>query len=441
MGLIEIAIYSVTVVFIAVVLWVYIRKAQKESERVLEKVAEAKESGAFIPVSLHPHVNLSACMGSGACIKSCPEEDILGIIDGKATIINATSCIGHGACFLACPVDAISLRIGTAERGVELPHVMPNYESNVPGIFISGELGGMGLIKNAAEQGIQAAEGIQEYISNINKELEVDLVIVGAGPSGIAAALRATELGLKIRLIDQESLGGTVYTFPRQKVVMTKPMELPGVGKIKLVNTTKQELLDIWTGALGKFNIEVEEGKKVEKIERTDGGFELEIAGANPIKASSVLLAIGRRGTPRKLGVKGEGLSKVAYKLIEPEHYSDKKVLVVGGGDSAVESAMLLMENNDVILSYRKSSFTRIKAGNKAKIEDAINSKKLEVIFDSNLTSIDSESITLKVNDEHQTLENDQVFIFAGGELPIKLLRNAGVEVKAHFGKTVRKHR
>ena len=443
--MIEFITYAITALFVFGVLFIYIRKGQKSSAAVREKVSVAKELGMFEPISLHPHINLSACMGSGACITACPEKDIIGIVDGKATIINATSCIGHGACFLACPVDAITLRIGTAERGVELPHVLPNYQSNVPGIFISGELGGMGLIKNAAEQGIQAIDGIQEFLKKQDDKHDTpdmcDLLIVGAGPSGIAAALKASELGLKARIVEQESLGGTVFTFPRQKVVMTQPMELPGFGSVKLVNTTKQELLDIWKKALSNFNIDVEERKRVTGINSSNGYFEVTLAEGEVISTRTVLLAIGRRGTPRKLGVPGEDMDKVTYKLIEPELFNGLNILVVGGGDSAVESALLLADSNNVTLSYRKGAFARIKPDNRTRIQDAIDNGRIEVIFNSNLKEIERESITLVVENSEVKLPNDQVFIFAGGELPNAFLRSAGVEIEAHFGKTVRKHR
>lgn len=443
--MIEILIYSVTGLFVGLTLLVYIRKGSKQSKRVQEKVELAKELGMFEPISLHPYINESACMGSGACIKACPEKDILGIVDGKATIINATSCIGHGACFLACPVDAITLRIGTESRGVELPHVMPNYESNVPGMFIAGELGGMGLIKNATEQGLQAVEGIANYLKKHPAESSDadpwDLVIVGAGPAGIAAALRAHELGLKASLVDQETLGGTVFTFPRQKVVMTQPMELPGYGKMKLVNTSKGELLEIWTKALANFNLQVREKHKVNGIEKVDGIFDVQYAHGTSDRTRAVLLAIGRRGTPRKLGVPGEDLEKVTYQLIEPELFQGLDVMVVGGGDSAVESALLLAEENRVTLSYRKNAFARIKPDNRTRIQTAMDAGKLEVIFESNLIEIARDKVVLDQLGNRLELKNDQVFIFAGGELPNAFLKSAGIEVKAHFGKTVRKHR
>lgn len=439
--MIEAVIYGITALFVMGTLVVYIRKGQKASDEVRAKVKTAKELGMHEPISLHPYINLSSCMGSGACIKACPEKDILGILDGKATIINATSCIGHGACFLACPTEAISLRIGTESRGVELPHVMPNYESNVSGIFIAGELGGMGLIKNATEQGIQSIEGITRFLLTLPKnDTDCDVLIVGSGPAGIAAALRAKEVGLTVRIVDQESLGGTVFTFPRQKVVMTKPMNIPGYGKVHLLNTSKKELLVIWEEALRRMQISVEEGKRIVGIAKEGSSFQSEVVGGERISSRSVLLAIGRRGTPRKLGVPGEELSKVTYKLIEPELYQGLDILVVGGGDSAVESALLLAGDNRVSLSYRQGALARIKPDNRTRIDSAIENGKITMLFHSQVLEISGTEVKLSTNEGERFLANDQVFIFVGGELPNAFLKETGIEVTTHFGKTVKKH-
>jgi thioredoxin reductase (NADPH) len=432
--------YSITAVFVLLVVIIYVLRGKRKSDKVKKKVAIAKEEGKYEPVSLHPFIDPNICIGSGACIRACPEKDILGIVDGKATVINASNCIGHGACFLACPVDAISLRIGTEKRGVDLPHVKPSYETDMDGIFIAGELGGMGLIKNSTEQGVQAVENIIKQ-RKIENSTGLDLVIIGAGPAGIAASLSAKKHGLKFKTLEQDSLGGTVFTFPRMKVVMTKPMDLPLVGKMKLVNTSKQELLDIWTSALTKNNITIQENTKVEKITSIENGFELTLKDGSIIETDQVLIAIGRRGTPRKLGVKGEELSKVAYRLLEPELITQQKIMVVGGGDSAIESALLLVDHNEVHLSYRKENFARIKKQNEINLEAAIKQGKLKVWLNSNLTEIDENNVTLSQTEtgEH-SIENDRVFIFAGGELPTEFLKNAGISVEKSFGKTVKKH-
>lgn len=440
-GLEEILIYGGTFLVSAIIVVIYVRKGQRLSKQTAQKVEVAKEEGRFEPVSLHPYINLNTCIGSGACITACPEKDILGIVDGKATVINATSCIGHGACFHACPVEAISLRIGTETRGVDLPHVNHTYETNIKGIYIAGELGGMGLIKNSVEQGKQAVANLSGD-KKPSKEGVLDLVIVGAGPAGISGSLEAKKRGLSFVTLEQDTLGGTVYTYPREKLVMTHPMELPIHGKVKMFETSKDELLDLWNEVLTENQIAIQDRTKVESITPIkDGVFRVETADGESILCHQVLIAIGRRGSPRKLGVRGEESQKVAYRLLEPERISGKKIVVVGGGDSAVESAMLLMERNEVSLSYRKEKFSRIKPKNLESISKAIDAGKIKALFNTNLTEIQPEWVGIKYGDETvDTLENDLVYIFAGGELPVKFLQNAGIEVSKKFGKIVKKY-
>lgn len=437
----KILIYSGVGLFLFLVFLVYIRKLKKESETVDKKIKIAKEEGLFEPVSLHPVVDVNSCIKSGACILACPEQDILGIRNGKATVINASRCVGHGACFHACPTQAISLFIGTEKRGVDLPHVNQNFETNVPGIYIAGEMGGMGLIKNAVEQGKQAVSNLAKGLKS-NNNCDYDLIVVGAGPAGISASLQAKKLGLRTLILEQESLGGTVYTFPRQKIVMTSPMDLPLYGKAKLFETSKKELLDLWTEVLGKNEIEIQERKKVSGIITKKEVSIVNIEDGESFTTQKVLLAIGRRGTPRKLGIPGEESVKVAYRLLEPELIRNKKIVVVGGGDSAIESAMLLMNDNEVTLSYRKETFSRLKARNKQKIEEAILKGKISLLLHSNLVSIEEKLVRLKLNNSQQELklQNDLVYIFAGGELPTEFLKNAGITITTKFGEAILSH-
>jgi len=389
----------------------------------------------FEPVSLHPYIDLNTCIGSGACIADCPEKDILGIVNGKATVINTSHCIGHGACFHACPVEAISLRIGTETRGVDLPHVNQNFETNMKGIYIAGELGGMGLIKNSVEQGHQAVKSIINS-KKCSKEKALDIIIIGAGPAGISATLAAKKYGLSSLTLEQNSLGGTVFTFPRSKIVMTAPMDLPLYGKVKLYNTSKDELLGIWKKVISEHQLEIKENTKVEQIiPKENGCFKVVTKQGDIYYSSNVLLAIGRRGSPRKLNIPGEECAKVAYRLLEPERIKDKNIVVVGGGDSAIESALLLKDANNVILSYRKEAFSRLKPKNRKKIEDAIEDKSIKVIFNSNLTAIHDKTVSVKLSDGSITdIENDLVYIFAGGELPTAFLQKAGVGISKRFG-------
>ncbi|MEK7256510.1 MAG: NAD(P)-binding domain-containing protein, partial [Bacteroidota bacterium] len=361
--------------------------------------------------------------------------------DGRATLVNAANCVGHGACFHACPVEAISLVIGTEQRGVDLPHVNANYESNVQGVYIAGELGGMGLIKNSVEQGEAAVESIVKSLTKKGGD-SYDLIIVGAGPAGISASLNAKKHGLNFLTLEQDSLGGTVFNFPRSKIVMTAPMNLPLYGRVKLYDTTKKELLDLWVDALTSNDIAIRENTKVEGIQLEGDKFWVKTNRGDEFKTKTVLLAIGRRGSPRKLGVPGEGLEKVAYRLLEPENIMEKKVVVVGGGDSAVEAALSLAEQNSVILSYRGDAFGRLKPKNREKLDAAIQQRKLDVKLKSNLIFIEKEKAVLSLNgDGQEALLNDLVYIFAGGELPTQFLEKVGVQVMKRFGYTVKKHR
>ena len=437
----NILIYSLTAMLCIGVVLIYLRKKIRESKIVDAKIEKAREEGLNEPVSLHPFVDVNACIGTGACVNACPEKDILGIRNGKAAIINASRCIGHGACFHACPTEAISLRIGTEKRGVDLPHVSRTFETNVPGIYIAGELGGMGLIKNAVEQGRQAVENIvKSFYKKHNASF--DLIIVGAGPAGISGALTAKKHGLNFLFLEQDTLGGAVYTFPRQKIVMTSPMDLPLYGKIRLYETSKTDLLDLWQSVLKKNNITIMENSKVESIVPRGGIFEVTTVKEEHFTTAAILLAIGRRGTPRKLNVPGEMREKVSYRLMEPENISGKHIVVVGGGDSAVEAALLLSDQNYVTLSYRNEVFNRIKPQNNILLDKAVAEGKLEVKLKTTLVSIEAEFITLSAGgpDEELKLRNDLVFVFAGGELPTQFLEKSGIKITKKFGEIVMKH-
>jgi thioredoxin reductase/Pyruvate/2-oxoacid:ferredoxin oxidoreductase delta subunit len=439
----NILIYSVVFILCLAVVLLYLRMKNRNSKIVAEKILIAKQEGLHEPVSLHPVVDQNTCIGTGACIVACPEKDILGIIDGKATTINASHCIGHGACFHACPTHAITLVIGTEKRGVELPHVNQNFETTVPGIFIAGELGGMGLIKNAVEQGRQAVENIVKSGKKQHRA-DYDLIIVGAGPAGISASLTAKKHNFRSLTLDQDTLGGTVFSFPRSKIVMTAPMDLPLYGKLKLFETSKSELLDLWKDVLRKNNIAIKENSKVEAIVPEDGYFTVETLNGKKYTSRFVLLAIGRRGSPRKLNIPGEDLEKVAYRLLDPEIISGKEIAVIGGGDSAIESAILLSCNNKVILSYRGDAFSRIKPGNKEKIEGAVKAGLIDVRLNTNVVAIEKDEIILASggeNGEKVRIKNDLVYIFAGGELPTQFLLKIGLQVTKKFGEAVLKHR
>ncbi len=437
----SIVIYSFIAILFVSIVYFYIRREKRNSKIVEEKIKIAKEEGLHEPVSLHPVVDVNSCIQTGACISACPEHDILGILNGKATTINASHCVGHGACFHACPTRAITLCIGTEKRGVDIPHVDQFFETNVSGIYIAGEIGGMGLIRNAVEQGKQAVENLMKKIDK-NIAADYDLIIIGAGPAGISASLAARKHHLSALTLEQDSLGGTVFTFPRKKIVMTSPMDIPLYGKVKLHETSKTELLSLWNEVLSKNEIVIKEQSKVESIVFEDKRFILELTNKERYTTRKVLLSIGRRGTPRKLNIPGEMSEKVAYRLIEPELISGKKIVVVGGGDSAIETALLLAEENKVTISYRGDAFGRIKVGNNQKIKESMSLQKIDVRFNTNLLSIEEDKVIIRnsISETVSDLENDLVYIFAGGELPTQFLEKAGIKINTKFGEALLKH-
>ena len=350
-------------------------------------------------------------------------------------MVSPTKCIGHGACEASCPVEAISLVFGSERRGVELPYVNERFETNVPGIYIAGELGGMGLIRNAITQGSSAVDYIKESLGGKRDNGVLDLVIVGAGPAGISASLEAIKHGLKFRTLEQDDVGGTVLSYPRQKLVMTQPMEIPLYGKVKFREILKEELIDLWTDVTRKSGLEVTTGEKVESIENDGKLFRVHASNVE-YSCRRVLLTIGRRGTPRKLGVPGERSSKVAYKLLEPEQYKGKHVLVVGGGDSAIEAAVSLAEQKGTVvtLSYRKDVFSRLKEKNEQRIEEAMRTDRVHVLFESSVQEVRREDVKLEYDGQKYKLRNDYLFVFIGGEMPTEFLRQAGISIVKKFG-------
>jgi thioredoxin reductase len=360
-------------------------------------------------------------------------HQVLGVVGGRAELVSPTDCIGHGACKTACPTEAITLVFGTERRGVEIPVLSPKFETNVPGIFVAGELGGMGLIRNALEQGRQAVEAI--HASRRSGGAQLDVVIVGAGPAGFAASLTALSRRMKYVTLEQESLGGCVFQYPRGKLVMTAPAHLPIIGKINFRHTSKEQLLEFWREAERRSGVKISYRERVERIEPERDGFKV-YTSKGSYSARSVLLAIGRRGTPRKLGVPGEELPKVVYRLIDPEQYAGQNVLVVGGGDSALEAAASIAElgNTSVVLSYRGDAFGRAKQANRMRVSSATQNGSLRVMLSSNVKHIDADEVSIEQTGHLHRVANDAIIVNAGGILPTEFLRSIGVQIETKYG-------
>lgn len=424
--------YLIPGVLVLAAAWLHLKAHRRRSHGDAETLKEAKDAGLTEPSSLHPSFDPARCMGSGACAKACPEQAI-GVIRGKGVLINPSHCIGHGACAAACPVGAIKLVFGTANRGVDIPHVTPEFETNVPGIFIAGELGGMGLIRNAVKQGVQAIGTIAKRPRGAS---EFDVVIVGAGPAGISASLAAHHAGLRYITLEQEdSLGGTTYHYPRNKLVMTAPMKLPIVGEIKLREVSKEQLMEVWRNVLDRARPNIAFNERMEEVVPEDGSFLVRTRNGS-YRAGNVLLCIGRRGTPRKLGAKGEDQPKVVYRLIEAAQYAGLRVMVVGGGDSALEAALEVgaQSGAEVTLSYRGKAFDRVKPKNRARLESAVAEGRIRLMLETTVKEITADAIRLAKGDEPLELGNDAVIVCAGGELPTPMLKRVGIHVEARYG-------
>ena len=412
---------------------VYYLRAQKRRETEAKVAAERGALRSDGPQSQHPQIDANYCIGCAACTTVCPEGDVLAMIGGKAMIVNGYKCIGHSLCADVCPVGAITMVMAKPGVSADLAVLSSEHETTVKNLFIAGELSGLALIKNAINQGRNCVDTISARISTSHAPRAVgevlDLIIVGAGPAGISASLRAIEKKLNYLTIEEGEVGGTVAKYPRQKLVMTSPVEFPMYGKFKKMELSKEDLLSFWSHVLQRNEFRCRKGEKVEHIEKSGDGLFTVTTTKGKYAARYVVLALGKTGSPRKLGVKGEDLPKVMYRLIEADHYVNKKIMVIGGGDSAVEAAMGLafQVGNSVTLSYRQSSFTRIKDRNAQRLNECIRKGKLKVIFSSNPVEFTKEEVILEVAGANQRISNDYVWIFAGGEPPTAFLKKIGV--------------
>jgi len=406
------------------------RRRQRRDERAL---AENAARALDVPASLHPVIDTDRCIGSLACLKACPEGDILGIVDGAARLVHGANCIGHGRCAASCPMDAITLVFGSATRGVDLPEVDGRFESSRPGVHLVGELAGMGLIQNAIRQGAECAEYLAEAVAAPPGRggAGAAVVVVGAGPAGVSCALELRARGVAVRLLERERLGRAMAGYPRQGLVMAGPLRLPGAAPLRPQRVTKQALLAWFGEAIAASGQRVEEGVTVTGLSGQDGALVVE-TDAGPIAASKVVLATGRGGTPRRLGVPGEALPKVAHALVDAAQYAGARVLVVGGGDAAVEAACALAEGAaaEVTLAHRGAALSRCRPENRARVEQLVGRGRLALRLGTGVVRIEARQVLLRTGDEAAPIPNDWVIACLGGEPPRAFLDRLGISLR-----------
>lgn len=424
-------IYVLTLVVILVPMAIYVARQKRRARKAREAIQRGQLYSEG-PKAQHPHIDTTYCIGCQSCTSVCPEGDVLAMLGGKAVIVNGYKCIGHSLCAEACPVGAITMVLAKPAMGADMPFITPEFETSVPGLFIAGELGGLALIKNAVNQGQACIETIAGRLSAAKTKRPddvLDVLIVGAGPAGISASLKAIESGLRYLTIERDEIGGTVAKYPRQKLVMTSPVQFPMYGRFNKTELSKENLLEFWHKVLARADFHVRTGESVESITRNESALFDVVTTRQTYRAAHVILALGRGGTPRKLGVKGEELPKVMYRLIEADHYVNKRIVVVGGGDSAIEAAMGLghQRGNEVTLSYRKDSFSRIKERNVQRLRECVAKNMVKVIFNSVPVEITPDSVILDIAGSTQILPNDYVWVFAGGTPPTAFLKSVGV--------------
>jgi thioredoxin reductase (NADPH) len=428
----EATVWTVSLALVVAIVLPYVLSFRRRRHADRSRKEEAVRLGVDRPTAQFPFIDPMRCIGCGTCVSACPEGDVLGIVGGTATVVNGLRCVGHGRCEIACPVGAIEVSLGDLKSRKDIPLLDASQETTVPGLFVAGELGGLALVKNAIAQARKVVDRVAQLALTTRGAAGgdvLDLVIVGAGPAGLTAAAAARERGLSHVVLEQEGdLGGTIFHYPRRKLVLVQSVDLPILGRLREGEYAKEDLLGILQDLCRRGDLRVRFGERVQGLERNGDLFSVRSTSGVTL-SRFVILAMGRRGSPRKLGAPGEELPKVMYQLADAESYEQQDILIVGGGDSAVEAALGLarQRGNRVTLSYRREKLVRIKKKNEERIAGLLAKRRIEPAFGTEVELIAPSSVRLKAPDGVRELPNDYVFVFAGGEPPFELLRQMGI--------------
>ena len=387
-------------------------------------------------VSILVHdINDDRCTGCDACVAVCP-TNVLDLVSNKSRVLRFHDCIQCEACMWACPTEALVMfREGSEPPPLKVPELDDSYQTAIPGQYLIGEVAGKPLVKNAANLGRGVVEhmlkhGMQPGALRGEGPNAFDVAIVGSGPGGLSAALTCIQRGLSYVILEKEQLiASTIARYPKGKLVMAEPYESLNLSLLPVFDSSKEQIIPIWRELIERVGLKIRQGEAVESATRKpDGTFDVRTTVA-AYRAQRVILATGTRGKPRTLQVPGENLPKVANLLDDPDDWRGKDVLVVGGGDSAVEAALALADAGArVIISYRGKSFNRAQPKNKQAIESYAAQNRLKAKYQSQVVSFEPQNVIIALADGSQKrYPNTGAFVLIGADPPVTWLEKMGV--------------
>jgi thioredoxin reductase (NADPH) len=408
------------------------RRAGELSERIIPLSALSEADITKIQ-SLHPGgkktypaVNRGACIGCGSCVQSCPQKTVLAVIRGKSTLVNPLACRCCGECERSCLTGGLKIVEHGKKIKIRVPRTDENHQSNIEGIYIVGSLTGAGLIKEAINQGRAA---VNHIVKGALPPALPTVLVIGAGPAGLSAMLSCRKFGLPVLCFEKDLTANTIRNFPKKKILMAEPVEMPIAGPLWVGDSSREELLEAWERMLAKAGACITTGSLLEKIEKTGGRFQVTISG-KPYSCDKVILAMGNRGVPRKIGVAGEDGPNVFYNLLEADEFSGSTVTVIGAGDSAIETALALQRNGcQVTMLVRGDGFPKAKAKNQERIDQARAAGLVGIHFNSQPLEIGADVVSFSTDGRTHHEKSDAVFIMVGGELPFDLLESFGIAI------------